>query len=325
MTKLSLTLACWDYDRTRPLMDGRVQAEGLDLNLICLPVEEIFWRQVRHQEFDVSEFSLAYLTHFRSRGDWEYVGIPVFLSRMFRHGCVYINTRAGIRCPQDLAGKPVGLPAYQMTATVWVRGLFQHEYGLPPERVTWLYSREDIFPFDPPPGLSLRRIGPGQSLSAMLEAGEIVALITARKPEAFVTGSGAVGRLFPDYRAAEEDYFRRTGIFPIMHTLVVRAEIARRHPWVPQSLYKAFDQARQLCYQDMAEAAALKYSLPWLLDEVERTQRLMGQDFWPYGLEPNRRALETLVRYAHEQGLAARLIPIEQLFAEGTLDQYSIW
>ena len=322
---MSLTLACWDYDRTRPLLDGRVQPEGIDLNLICLPPEETFWRQVRHQEFDASEFSLSYLTFFRSREDWAYIGIPVFISRSFRHSCIYVNTGSGIERPEDLAGKKVGVPGYQMTAAVWMRGLLQHEYGLPPEMMSWVYSREDIFPWNPPAGLSIRRISPDQTLNGMLESGEIAGLLTARKPPSFVKGSPRVARLFPNHRAAEEDYFRRTGLFPIMHTVMLRREIQERYPWAAQSLFKAFEEARRLCYEDMQEAAALKYTLPWLLAEVERTEKVMGRDFWPYGLEANRQTIETLVQYSHEQGLAARRVPIEELFAEVTFDQYSIW
>lgn len=325
MAKLTLTLACWDYDRTRPLMDGRVQPEGIDLNFVCLPPEETFWRQVRHGEFDASEFSLSYLTFFRSREDWAYIGIPVFVSRSFRHSCIYVNAESGIQRPEDLAGRRVGVPGYQMTATVWMRGLLQHEYGLPPNRMSWVYSREDIFSWTPPVDLSIQRIPADKTLDGMLESGEIAALLTARKPPSFVKGSPRVARLFPDHRAAEEDYFRRTGLFPIMHSVIVRREIQEKHPWVAQSLYKAFAEAKRLCYEDMQEAAALKYSLPWLLDEVERTQEVMGRDFWPYGLRENRHTVETLVQYSHEQGLAARRVPPEELFADVTFDQYSIW
>lgn len=323
MAKLSLTLACWDYDRTRPLIDGRVRPEGIDLNFVCLPPEETFWRQVRHQEFDASEFSLSYLSFLRSRSDFPYIGVPVFPSRMFRHSCIYVHTGSGIVRPEDLAGKTVGVPAYQMTATVVMRGLLQHEYGLEPERMRWLYAREDIFPWTPPAGLRLERIRPDQDIDAMLESGEIDALLTARKPPAFVRGSSRVARLFPDYRAAEQAYFAKTGFFPIMHTIILREEIQARHPWAAQSLFKAFSEAKRLCYEDLEEAAALKYCLPWLLDEAERTREVMGQDFWPYGLGSNRLAIETLVGYSYEQGLAARRIPAEELFAAVTQDPYT--
>ncbi len=325
MAKLPLTLACWDYDRTRPILDGRVQPEGIDLNPVCLPPEETFWRQVKHQEFDVSEFSLSYLTSLRSQGDWAYIGVPVFISRMFRHSCIYINTGLGITRPEDLAGKVAAVPGYQMTATVWMRGLLQHDFGLPPQRMNWVYSRDDIYKWNPPKDLRLDRIPAGKSLDGMLETGEIAALLTARRPPSFIKGSPKVARLFPEYRAAEEDYFRRTGLFPIMHTVIVRKEIQEKHPWVAQSLFKAFQEAKRLCYEDMQEAAALKYSLPWLLDEVQRTEKVMGKDFWPYGLEQNRHTIQTLTQYSFEQGLSERLMPIEELFAGVTFDQYSIW
>ncbi len=314
MPNLSLTIACWEYDRTRPLMDGRIKPEGIDLHFTCLRPEVTFGRQVQHHEFDVSEFSLSYLTFMRSRGNWHYIGIPVFLSRFFRHSCIYINTHAGIKRPQDLAGKTIGVPWYPMTAAVWMRALLQHDYGVTPAEMSWVYA-EDVFPWTPPPELALQRIAPGKSLDQMLEAGEIAALMTARQPAPFRNGSPNVARLFPNYRAVEEDYFRRTRLFPIMHTLIVRREIQDEHPWVATSLFDAFAQAKQLCYQDLHEADALKYSLPWLLDEAERTEQIMGKDFWHYGIESNRHVIQALVKYSHEQGLAARELPVEELFA----------
>lgn len=314
MPNLSLSIACWEYDRTRPLMNGQIKPEGIDLHFTCLRPEETFARQVRHQEFDVSEFSLSYLVFLRSRGDWPYIGIPVFLSRFFRHSCIYIHSRAGIEQPQDLAGKTVGVPWYPMTAAVWMRALLQHEFDLAPDKMTWLYA-EDVFPWTPPDGLSLHRLARGQSLEAMLESGEIAALFTARQPAPFLGGSPNVRRLFPNYRALEEEYFRRTRLFPIMHTLIVRREIAERYPWVPAHLFQAFEQAKQLCYQDLHETDALRFTLPWLMDEAERTERVMGKDFWPYGIEANRHVVQSLIRYSHEQGLAAREIPIEEVFA----------
>ncbi len=318
MPKLTLTLSCWDYDRTRPLMDGRVQVEGIDLNCVCLPPVENFRRQVQHHESDVSEFSLSYLTYMRSRGDWDYIGIPVFLSRVFRHSSIYVNANAGITKPQDLVGKRVGVPHYPMTAAVWIRQLLQADYGVRPEQIQWFYEGEPVFPWTPPPALSLTQIEPGKSLDVMLESGELAALLSVLKPATFLQGSPNVKRLFENYRAVEEDYNRRTRLFPIMHTVIVRREIQDKYPWVAVNLFKAFRQARDLCYQDMLQTDALKYSLPWLPAEVEQTQKLMGKDFWPYGLEKNRHVIETLVRSSFEQGLAAREIPIEELFARET-------
>jgi 4,5-dihydroxyphthalate decarboxylase len=299
-------------------MDGRVQVEGIDLNCVCLPPVENFSRQVQHHEFDVSEFSLSYLTYMRSREDWHYIGVPVFLSRVFRHSSIYINANAGITRPQDLVGKPVGVPHYPMTAAVWIRQLLRADYGVRPEQLQWFYEGQPVFPWTPPPALSLTQIPPGKSLDTMLETGELAALLSVLKPAPFLQGSPNVKRLFENYRAVEEDYYRRTKLFPIMHTLIVRREIQAKYPWVAVNLFEAFRRARDLCYQDMLQTDALKYSLPWLPAEAEQTQKLMGKDFWPYGLEKNRHVIETLVRSSVEQGLAVREIPIKELFARET-------
>lgn len=325
MGKLQVSLACWDYDRTRGLLDGSIKAEGLEIIPICLPPEEAFWRQVRHKEFDVSEMSLSYYTLFRSQGEDDFIAIPVFVSRIFRHSCIYISTKAGIKKPQDLKGKKLGLPAYQMTATVWMRGLLHHEYGVAPTDVEWFYSREDIFSWNPPIKLKIQRIPAGATLDEMLQAGEIAALLTARKPPSFAAGSPKVKRLFPNFKEEEIAYYKKTKIFPIMHTIVIKREIYHMHPWIAQSLFNAFTQAKEKCYREMNEAAALKYTLPWLLSEVEEEKAILGEDFWPYGIEPNRPTLEALVQYSHEQGLAVRPMKLEELFAPETFDQYSLW
>jgi 4,5-dihydroxyphthalate decarboxylase len=325
MGKLQVSLACWDYDRTRGLLDGSIKAEGLEIIPICLPPEEAFWRQVRHKEFDVSEMSLSYYTLFRSQGEDDFIAIPVFVSRIFRHSCIYISTKAGIKKPQDLKGKKLGLPAYQMTATVWMRGLLHHEYGVAPTDVEWFYSREDIFSWNPPIKLKIQRIPAGATLDEMLQAGEIAALLTARKPPSFAAGSPKVKRLFPNFKEEEIAYYKKTKIFPIMHTIVIKREIYNKHPWIAQNLFNAFTQAKEKCYREMNEAAALKYTLPWLLSEVEEEKAILGEDFWPYGIEPNRPTLEALVQYSHEQGLAVRPMKLEELFAPETFDQYSLW
>jgi len=325
MGKLQVSLACWDYDRTRGLLDGSIEAEGLEIIPVCLPPEETFWRQVRHKEFDVSEMSLSYYTLFRSRGEDDFIAIPVFVSRIFRHSCIYISTKAGIKKPQDLKGKKLGLPAYQMTATVWMRGLLHHEYGVAPTDVEWFYSREDIFSWNRPRELKIQRIPAGATLDEMLQAGEIAALLTARKPPSFAAESPKVKRLFPNFREEEIAYYKKTKIFPIMHTIVIKREIYHQHPWIAQTLFNAFAQAKEKCYREMDEAAALKYTLPWLLSEVEEEKAILGEDFWPYGIEPNRPTLEALVQYSYEQGLAARVMKLEELFTPETSDQYSLW
>jgi 4,5-dihydroxyphthalate decarboxylase len=315
MGNLSLTFACWDYDRVKPLVDGRVSPEGIDLKYVCLKPEETFPLQIRESKFDVSEFSLSYFVYLRSHSDWPYMAIPVFPSRMFRHSYIFINTQAGIRQPADLAGKTIGVEAFYMSCGVWVRGLLQHEYGLLPEQMRWVHSRADIFPWRPPANLSIQRVPEGKSLDNMLEAGEVDALHLTYKPACYLKGAPNVVRLFPNYRQVEQDYYQQTRLYPIMHTVIVRREILQEHPWVAQSLVDAFEKAKVLCYRDMRIVTAYKYTLPWLMQEVEETEQVMGRDFWPYGLEKNRHTLETFFRYSFEQGLASRQISVEELFA----------
>lgn len=325
--KLSLTLACSPYDRVAPLADGRVVPEGVHLNFFPLSVEEIFWRQLRHGEFDVSESSLSSFVLLRSRGDERFVAIPVFTSRCFRHASVFINTLRGIRHPRDLKGKLVGVPEYQITAVVWLRGIFQDEFGVLPEDVSWRSGgqetpgRKEKIELALPSDIDLEPIPPDKYLSKMLEDGELDALFTARAPSCFTRGSPNVARLFENYREVEEAYYRKTGIFPIMHTIIIKREIYERNSWVATSLFKAFCQAKEMAIQGTKETAALHVTLPWIHWEVERTQKIMGEDWWPYGLKKNLRTLETFLRYHHEQGLSARLMSVDELFAKETLDE----
>jgi 4,5-dihydroxyphthalate decarboxylase len=327
--RLPLTLACWNYDRTRALADGRVQPDGIELNYLNLPVEETFFRMLRHREFDVAEMSLSsYVVSLFTR-ERPFIAIPVFPSRFFRHSCIYVHAGSGIEQPQDLVGKTIGNPEYQMTAPVWIRGILADEYGVPVNSATYVSGgleqpgRGEKLTLDLPKDIRVDRIAPDKTLSAMLAAGEIDALYTARAPSSFYDGN-AVMRLFDDYESVERDYFRRTGIFPIMHTVVVRRELHERHPWVAQSLYKAFVAAQRETYQDLTETAALKVMLPWLTAHLEQTRRDMGEDFWPYGVARNRTALATFLRYSHEQGLAKAPLEPEQLFAPETLEAFKI-
>lgn len=330
---IPLTLGCGAYDRTLALALGDVRPAGIDLTYLRLPVEEIFWRMTRHGEFDAAEMSLSSYLLRRSRGDEALVAIPVFTSRFFRHSYAWVNAAAGIRRPQDLVGKRIGVPEYQMTAAVWIRGFLEDDYGVRPADVRWFQGglnqsgRVEKLAIEVP-GVEITPIGEGRTLSAMLAAGELDAVIAARTPASF-DGVG-VRRLFPDFRTVEADYFRRTGIFPIMHTVAIRREVLDRHPWVARSLYDAFCAAKDRAMLELSHVSAapnpsaLSVSLPWLIAEVEATRALMGDDYWPYGLEPNRATLEALVRYSHAQGLAARLVPVEELFAPSTLDEYRI-
>ena len=330
MGKLRLSMACSNYDRTRALFDGRVRVDGTDLNCLSLPIEEIFFRMLRHHEFDVSEMSLSsYVVSLFSEHP-RFIAIPVFPSRCFRHSCIFLSRDSGIREPKDLIGKRVGVPEYQMTAGVWIRGTLSDEYGVPVSGVTYFRGGEEE-PGRPeklrlslPPEIRLASIPEKSTLSAMLAAGEIDALYTARMPSTFGNGSGKVRRLFVNYQTVERDYYVKTKIFPIMHTVVIRREVYDKFPWIAQSLLKAFQQAQQSAYRDLYDSGALSTMLPWLTQHVEETRALMGEDFWPYGLANNEHTLETFLRYSFEQGLSKRPLRTEDLFARETLESFKV-
>jgi 4,5-dihydroxyphthalate decarboxylase len=330
MSKLRLSLACWNYDRTRALMDGSVRPDGIDLTYLSLPVEETFFRMLRHREFDAAEMSLSSYAVSLARDPGRFVAIPVFPSRFFRHSCIYVNVHAGIREPRDLIGKRIGTPEYQMTAPVWIRGILAEHYGVPVDSVTYFTGGEEEpgrvekIALDLPPGIRVERIGCAQTLAAMLDAGEIDALHTARMPSTFRAGNPNVRRLFDDYPRVEQQYFRDTGIFPIMHTVVIRRDVYEANRWIAQSLYKAFAEAQRRTYEDLYVTAALKAMLPWLTAHVEEARALMGGDYWPYGFARNRATLATFLRYHHAQGLSKRLLDPEELFAPETLESFKI-
>ena len=331
MAKIKLTLACWDYDRTRALQDGRVEIEGVDLTYLPLRVEETFWRMLRYGEFDAAELSMGSYLMAREKGAPRLIAIPVFPSRAFRHSCIYINTNSGIKEPKDMTGKRVGVPEYQITMAIWARGILEHEYGVKPEQMKWLTGgeehpgREDKIRHDLPKTLDIRPIGPEQTLSSMLERGDIDAMISAHMPSPFVRRSPNVTRLIPDFPRVEKDYYRRTKIFPIMHTVALREDFYQKHPWVAQSLCKAFAESKKICQESMYEFSALKYMLAWSIAEMEEERELFGAgERWPYGLEANRHVLETLVQYAHEQGLIKTRPDLKSLFAPNTLEEFKI-
>jgi 4,5-dihydroxyphthalate decarboxylase len=326
---LRLTLAAGHYDRTEALRDGRVRPEGVELTYLMLPVEEIFWRMAQYREFDAAEFSLGGYLVRRGRGADDFVAIPVFPSRFFRHSCIFVNAAAGIERPQDLSGKRVGVPEYPMTAAVWVRGILSDDYGVRPQDIEWVQGGlEDPgrIPFEPaePPGIKLGFAPTNRSLAQMLAAGEIDALVTARTPSTFDRHGGPVRRVFPDPWPVERDYFQRTGVFPIMHTVAIKREVLDADPWVASTLFKAFEEAKRLALADLTQTSALPISLPFLVEHAYETLDRMGDDFWPYGLEPNRKTLETFVRYMHEQGLIPEPLPIESLFAASTQRTFRI-
>jgi 4,5-dihydroxyphthalate decarboxylase len=324
---LSLSLACSPYDRILPLAYGRVVPEGIRLNYLSMEVEEIFWRQLRNQEFDISESSLSSYAMLRSRGDERFIAIPVFTSRFFRHSCAFINTRKGIKAPQDLKGKIVGLPEYQLTAVVWLRGIFQDEYGVFPRDISWRCGgeetpgRKEKIELHLPPEIDLKPIPSDKFLSQMLDDGELDAIFAPRAPSCLTEGSPNVARLFEKPREVEEQYYRKTGIFPIMHAVIIKRDIYQKNPWIAVNLYKAFCQAKEVVLRSYSRTEALHVTLPWIHDEVDRTRNIMEEDWWPYGIPRNRKALETFLRYHHEQGLSERLMTIDELFAPETLDE----
>jgi len=330
MSKLHLAMACWNYDRTRALLEDRIPVDGIDLTYINIPVEETFFRMIRHREFDVAEMSLSSYTLSLFNDPRPFVAIPVFPSRYFRHSCIYVNRQSGIREPKDLIGKRVGNPEYQLTAGVWIRGILSDDYKVPVASVSYFRGgeeepgRTEKLAISLPPEIKLESIPANKILSHMLRDGEIDAIYSPRTPSSFTQHPEKVRRLFEDYMSVEKEYYQRTKIFPIMHTIVIRREVYEKHPWVAQSLYKAFVLAQRETYQDLYETAALKTMLPWLIRHAEDTRELMGPDFWPYGLEPNVPVLNTFLRYSFEQGLAKRQLKAQELFVPESLEAFKI-
>lgn len=325
MSAIPITIATGRYDRTSAVQDGRVPVDGCDVTYLNLDPEELFFRAFRYAEFDVAELSLSSYILQHQRGVGAYLAIPVFPSRMFRHSGFYVRTDRGISSPADLAGTSVGVAEYQMTAAVWQRGLLSDDYGVAAESIHWRTGgieqpgRVERAPLTLHRDIDVAPIGPEQTLSGMLASGELDAVIVPRPPSCFTEGAPGVGRLFPDYRAAEQEWYRKTGLHPIMHVVGVRKDLAERHPWLPANLLKAFATAKALAIQDLERLVTLAVTLPWVGAELDATRALMGNDFWPYGVEPNRRELETLMRYGVEQGITPEDLPVESLFAPTTL------
>lgn len=328
MSRLELTFACGDYDRTRALEDGSVRPDGIELTYLRLPVEETFFRMLRHREFDVAEMSLSTYVATLDADPRPFVALPVYTSRMFRHGGIYVNAEAGIRAPKDLVGKRVGAPEFQLTAGVWIRGILDEHHGVPVDSVTYHTGGQEtpgrIEKGRVDTGLDIRPIPDGATLSQMLADGEIDALHTPRVPSTFRANDPRVKRLFPDVVTVEKQYFAATGIFPIMHVVVIRSDIHERHPWVAQSLYKAFLAARDDAYARIYDSSALRFMEPWLIQHLEDTKQLLGQDYWSYGVAENHTALDVFLRYHHEQGLSHKRYEPADLFAPQTLEAFVI-
>ncbi len=326
MGDVPITIACGNYDRTRAIRDGRVKVEGCDVTFLPMYPEEIFHRAFKFQEFDVSEISFSSYIRTVSAGTAAYIGVPAFVSRIFRHSGIYVRKGAGIEKPEDLRGKRIGVPEYQITAVVWMRGMMQHEYGVKPSESHWRSGgqeqagREERTPLKPIPGLDLKAIPHDKTLVGMLRDGELDALFTARAPSSFLAGEPHITRLFPDTRKAEVAYYKKTKLFPIMHLIGIRKSLAEKYPWLATSVYKAFTEAKALAMIDLRDVNALMVTLPWLEAETHETAAIMGNDFWKYGIEENRPDIEALAQYLHEQGLADRKVKIEELFHPSVFD-----
>jgi 4,5-dihydroxyphthalate decarboxylase len=322
---LTLSLACTLSDRTRPILDGRVTVPGA--RFIALPgePEDIFRRALRDKAFAISELSMGSHIVTTARGDSPYIGVPVFLSRAFRHSAIYVRSDRGIRTAADLAGRRIGLPEYQQTAALWVRGMLREQHGVDTAGIAWRTGGleetggSERVALRLPPQLDVRPIAPDQTLNGLLAAGELDAIVAPRPPSCYLARSAPVDRLYPDYRREEEDYHRATGFFPIMHCLAVRRDVAAEHPWLPQELLRAFTRARDLSIEELTRVNVLRLSLPWIAAEAEAQIAAMGGDPWPYGFQRNRDEIAAMIRYAVQDGLAAEAIEPEALFHPSTL------
>lgn len=328
VSRLTLSVAMGDYDRTRALLDGAVLIDGVDPIFMTLSPEEAFFRAFRGAEFDVSELSLSSYTLKVSQGDCPYVAVPIFMSRAFRHTAIYVR-RDRIRQASDLRGKRVGLPEYQLSANVWARALLKEDFGILPSDVTWVRGgietpgRPEKLRIELPPGVTLEAADETDTLSAMLDRGDIDAFVGPRAPSCFGRNPEVVW-LYEDPTAAAQDYYRRTRIFPIMHVLGLRKTLVAQHPWLPMALYKAFDAAKDLALERLADPSAPKTSLPFLEEQIAAAQRLMGQDYWPNGVATNRHTLEAFLAHHHDQGLSKRRVAVEALFASTTYEMAKI-
>jgi 4,5-dihydroxyphthalate decarboxylase len=348
MPDIAISMASGGYDRIRAIRDGTVKVEGCAVTYHVVEPNQLFVRNLKNQEFDVSEMSFSTYVALRDQGRAHYTAIPVFLSRAFRHSAIFVRAGSGIGSPPDLKGKRVGTPEYFTTMLVWLRGLLSDEYGITPSDLRWLLGpleqpvrqAPDLAPAQrgtsaaqqsprgqqPIPAgggeknVNIEAIPAGKSLAGMLAAGELDAVFTARPPSCFLQAGGAkerVVRLFPDYRAVEQAYYRKTGIYPLMHAVGIRSSLVEQHPWIAGNLFNAFASAKDIAVADFEKLSAFALTLPWIEAEYRATQAVLGEDIWPYGVEANRKAIDTLCRYLHEQGFTTRRISVDGLFALG--------
>lgn len=328
MAKLNLSIAVGPYDRTWALIDGTVPIDGVNPACMTLSPEEIFFRAFRQAEFDICELSLSSFTVKTAQGTCPYVGVPAFVSRAFRHTSIYVRTDR-IKTPADLKGKKVGLPEYQLTANVWARAILQDDHGVKPSDIHWVRGgiedadRPEKISIKLPPDVKLEDAPKGKSISALLRDGVIDGFIAPRPPS-LPKDTPNVGWLFSDPVAAAKDYFKRTGIFPIMHLVGVRSTLAEKHPWLPGAVFKAFEQAKKVALDQLSDTSATKVTLPFIEERLSEARALMGEDFWSYGVAANRKTLETFLHHHHSQGLSPRLVTVEEMFHPGTLETFKL-
>lgn len=328
MSDLQISIAMGDYDRTRPIFDGRVKIDGVDPICMLQPPEEMFFRAFRHQAYDVSELSLSSYCVSLTRADPPYIGVPVFLSRAFRHSSIYIRNDRGIDSPEDLKGKRIGIAEYQLTANVWARAILA-EHGVQPSDILWMRGgmdtpgRPEKMRLDLPTDVQIRNAPENATLNQMLMDGEIDGFIGPRWPRCFHDGHPNIDRLFKDTMAAAETYFHKTNIFPIMHILGLRRSLADAHPWLPGALFKAFSQAKTLAIEALADTSATKVTMPFVEDTLARAKRL-SDDLWSYGAVQNQQVLEAFLTAHHDQGLSPRKLATDELFHSSTLESYSL-
>jgi 4,5-dihydroxyphthalate decarboxylase len=330
VSKLKLSVAMGNYDRTRPLVDNDVQMDGADPVYMLLSPEEMFFRAFRDVAFDISELSLSSFTVKQAAGTNPYVGVPVFPSRAFRHTSIYIRTDRGIASPADLKGRRIGTPEYQLTACVWARALLHEEYGVKPSDITWVRGgmedpgRPEKIPLQLPADVRLENAPADTTLSGLLERGDIDGIIGPRAPSGFERGDPRIAWLFSDPAQTAAEYFRRTRIFPIMHILGIRRELAQEHPWLPMAVFKAFAEAKSVALARLVDTSACKVTLPFVEEQLRGARALMGADFWSYGVASNRHVLDHFLHHHHAQGLSRRRLQVEELFHPSTFESYKI-
>ena len=329
MAKLELSVAVGDYDRTRALIDGSVAIDGVDPVYMTLVPEEIFFRAFRAAEFDICELSLSSYSIKTAQNDCPYVAVPAFVSRAFRHTAIYVRTDR-VKKPEDLKGRKVGLPEYQLTANVWARALLQDDHGVKPSDIHWIRGgiehagRPEKLAIELPPGVRLDDAPQGATVSRLLAAGEIDGFIAPRSPKLVETGHSNIGWLFRDPVAAAKDYYKRTGLFPIMHVVGIRRTLAEKHPWLPGAVFKAFERAKAVGLEKLSDTSATKVTLPFVEEALTAARGLMGEDFWSYGVEKNRKVLDYFLGQHHAQGLSSRRVSVDELFHPGTYESFKL-